>query len=241
MTRFEADRRHNPLLRALWVTLACVVSLAVHAETPAGIHVSGRGTLEVEPDMGYAQLQVRREGMDAGALKGELDGIVRDVLVLTKQLGIAERDVTATAVSISPRYQRKNDEVVVAGLTATRSIQVTLRDLDRFGDLLNGALDLGINNLDPIRLDTSERAALEDRALTLAMEDAAREAARVAAGFGVTLGPVSDVAVEQHGPRPAEMALRAASFADAPGGDFSPGVITIERFVMATFSIIPAQ
>ncbi|MGE0621700.1 MAG: SIMPL domain-containing protein [Pseudomonadales bacterium] len=219
----------------------CTVSIGAAADTPAGIHVSGRGTLEVEPDMGYVQLQVRREGMDAGSLKRELDKVVGEVLALTKKLGIAERDVTATAVSINPRYQRRDDEMVVSGLTASRSIQVTLRDLNRFGDLLNGALDLGINNLDPMRLDTSERAELEDKALSLAMEDATREATRVAAGFGVALGPVSDVAVEQHSARPKEMAVRAAAYMDAPMSDFSPGVISIERFVMATFSIIPAQ
>jgi len=225
-----------------WLFLAvllCVTGLPARADMPAGIHVSGRGTLEVEPDMGYVQLQARKEGMDAGSLKRDLDKIVRDVLTLSKRLGIAERDVTATAVSINPRYQRRDDEMVVSGLTASRSIQVTLRDLDRFGDLLNGALDLGINNLDPIRLDTSERAALEDRALALAMEDATREATQVAAGFGVALGAVSDVSVEQHSAQPKEMRMMA--MADTGGGDFSPGVITIERFVMATFSIIPAQ
>jgi len=138
-----------------WLFLAvllCVTGFSARADMPAGIHVSGRGTLEVEPDMGYVQLQARKEGMDAGTLKRDLDKIVRDVLTLAKRLGIAERDVTATAVSINPRYQRRDDEMVVSGLTASRSIQVTLRDLDRFGDLLNGALDLGINNLDPIRL-----------------------------------------------------------------------------------------
>lgn len=241
MKRIDAYPWSRLPMRILWAVLLCTAGITAQAETPAGIHVSGRGTLEVEPDMGYVQLHVRRDGTDAGTLKRDLDKVVRDVLALTRQLGIAERDVTATAVSINPRYQRRDDEMVVAGLTASRSIQVTLRDLDRFGDFLNGALDLGVNNLDPIRLDTSERAELEDRALALAMEDAAREAAQVAAGFGVALGPVSDVAVEQHSARPKEMAMRSAGFADAAMSDFSPGVITIERFVMATFSIIPAQ
>lgn len=226
--------------RLLWAMLICAASVAAQADN-LGVHVSGRGTLEVEPDMGYVQLQIRRDGSEASALKRELDKVVRDVLALTKQLGIAERDVTATAVSINPRYQRRDDEMVVSGLTASRSMQVTLRKLDRFGDLLNGALDLGINNLEPMRPDTSERAALEDKALILAMEDATREAEKVAAGFGVALGPVTDVSVEQHSARPKEMAMRAAGFADAAMSDFSPGVITIERFVIATFSIIPAQ
>lgn len=239
MKGLDTRHRSGRSLSLLGVALLWALSLSAQADTPAGVHVSGQGTLEVAPDMGYVALHVRRDGTDAATLKRDLDKVVRGVLALTKQLGIAERDVTATAVSISPRYQRRNDEMVVTGLTASRSIEVTLRDLDRFGDLLNGALDLGVNNLDPIRLDTTERASLEDRALTLAMEDAAREAAQVAAGFGVALGPVSDVTVEQHSARPKE--VRMMAMADTGGGDFSAGVITVERFVMATFSIVPAQ
>jgi uncharacterized protein YggE len=187
--------------------------------------------------MGYVRLQVRREGTSADALKQELDSVVGAVLDLTARLGIEARDVTATAVTISQRYRRRDNEMVMEGLTANRTVSVTLRDLDRFGDLLNESLELGVNNLDPIRLDTSRRDTLEDEALDLAMEDAKREASRVAAGFSVTLGPVTDVQVGGHSPRPtpevATMAMRSDSAMPV-----SPGVIRIERMVQATFAIL---
>ena len=227
----------KPLTKILFL-FALAACGPVGADTPAGIHVSGRGTVEVAPDMGYVRLHVRREGTSADTLKQELDTVVGAVLDLTSQLGIAARDVTATAVSINPRYRRRNNESVVEGLIASRTVSVTLRDLDRFGELLNQSLAVGVNNLDPIRLETSERDALENQALDLAMQDAAQEAARVAAGFSVALGPVTDVQVGAHSARPTEaaamsMALRADS--EMP---FSPGVIRIERFVQATFAIL---
>ena len=227
-------------IRLLLSVLLLIPGLAApaHAEQPAGIHVSGRGTLEVVPDMGRVELHVRREGTQAGALKTELDKVVAAVLALTRKLDIRETDVTATALSITPRYQRRGDESVVEGLVASRSIAVTLRDLDAFGDLLNGALALGVNNADPMRLDTSLRATLEDEALALAMEDAKSEAGKVAAGFSVQLGPVSNVQLGSHSPRP-EM-MRAVVMADT-ATSFSPGVITIERMLNVTFSIIPGK
>ena len=188
--------------------------------------------------MGRVQLHVRREGREADVLTSELNEVVGRVLELAERLGIEDRDIQATSLSIHPRYQRRDDETVVEGLIATRSIEVTLRDLARFPELLSGALASGVNNLDPIRLDSSTRPAMEDQALTLAMEDAKAEAARVARGFDLVLGPVTEVHVGAHSPRP-EAVMRAAGFADSAAG-FSTGVIRIERSVSVTFSITPA-
>ena len=217
--------------------LAALFLAACHsqAETFSGIYVNGRGTLEVVPDMGTVTLKVRREGTAAHALKEELDEVIRSVLSLADKLGIAEQDVTATALNIDPRYRQRGNESAVEGLVATRTIRIILRDLTLFTELLNGSLAAGVNNVDPIRLDTSRRGEVEDEALTLAMEDAKQEAARVAAGFDVQLGPVTYVQVGIHSPRPQ---ARVAGFAEASVSSFSPGVITIERTVSATFSIL---
>lgn len=222
---------------AFALTLAGGCTQAVPPSPAGGIHVYGQGTLELEPDMGRVQFHVRREGSEADVLTAELNRVVATVIDLAKQFGIEERDIQATSLSITPRYQRRGDETVVDGLIATRSIDLLLKDLSVFPALLGEALASGVNNVDPIRLDSSERTAREDEALTLAMEDAKAEAARVAAGFDVQLGPVSDVQVGAHSPRP-EAAMRAVAFADG-GGGFNTGVIRIERSVNVTFSIRP--
>ena len=200
-----------------------------------GVHVSGHGSVEVEPDMGHVLLHVRREGQNASELGKELDDVVRAILELTRELGISRRDVTAAAISINPRHRRSNNETVVDGLIATRTIALKLRNLDRFSALMNRSLAAGVNNVDPIRLDSSRREALEDQALKLAMEDAKAEAARVAQGFSLALGPVIDAHVGGHTPRPQAAAMMMRESAGA--GAFSPGIIRIDRFVQATFAI----
>ena len=201
-----------------------------------GIQVSGQGTLEVVPDMGRVSMHVRREGSDAAALTGTLNKVTADLIALAKKLGIDDRDITATALSINPRYRRRGDETVTDGVVASRTMTVVLKDLVRYIDLMNEALALGVNSVDPIQLDTSKREALENEALTLAMEDAKAEAARVADGFGVLLGSVTHVQVGGHSPRPEVM--RAMSYADSAPG-FSAGVIQISRSLNATFAIAP--
>lgn len=242
MTYRLAEEHHGRVRRR---TVGLVIGALLLAMTlPAwaqfqGIHVAGQGMLEVEPDMGYVQLHARREGQDPAALKRELDEVIRAVLKLTDRLGIDPKDVTAAAVSITPRLRHQDGETLVDGLIASRTLDVTLRKIDQFGELINGALELGINNVDPIRLDSSRRDALEDEALVLAMADAQAEAARVATGFGVPLGAVIDVQVGGRMPAPgfaSGMMMRA----EAGGGSFSPGLIRIERSVDATFGIVPA-
>jgi uncharacterized protein YggE len=232
--------RISPLGCSLLLSMLLASGCADAAQTgnPMGIHVSGQGTIEVAPDMGRVQLHVRREGAEADALTTDLNQVVTKIIGLAQGLGIEERDIQATSLSITPRYQRRGNETVVDGLVATRSIELVLRDLDVFGELLSAALASGANNVDPMRLDSARRSSLEDEALALAMEDAKAEAAKVAAGFGVALGPVTDVQVGMHSPRPE--ALRAVSYSDS-GPAFSAGVIRIQRSVSATFSILQSR
>ncbi|MCZ6711846.1 MAG: SIMPL domain-containing protein [Gammaproteobacteria bacterium] len=199
-----------------------------------GIHVTGRGVLHVQPDMARLTFQVTREGQDATALKNDLDKVTRDVLTLTRSLGIAGEDVTAAAVNIQPRYRRGNGSSIVDGVRASRTIAVVLRDLEHYGELMNGALKLGVNTIGGTQLDTSEREMLEKQALELAMVNAREEARRVAVGFGVRAGTLLDVHVGTQFARP-QLAMRAME--SSAGADFSAGQIIVQRDLQATFAI----
>ncbi len=70
-----------------------------------GIHVSGRGEVEVVPDMARFSLEINRQGQDAVALKKEMDAVTAKVLQLTERLKIDRKDVTAAMVNIQPNYR----------------------------------------------------------------------------------------------------------------------------------------
>jgi uncharacterized protein YggE len=221
------------------LAVASLLSLTGCAISPAaaaaeGIHVSGKGAVETVPDMGTVALHARREGDDPAGLERELAGIVSDLLKATENLQIDETDVTATALRIQPRYQRRGDDRVVNGVIATRSITITVRRLSDFPSLLEQALAMGINNVDPISLDSSIRTDLEAQALDHAMADAISRAEQVARGFSVGRGALLDVQVSGHSASP-QMAMQEMR-ADS-GPSMAPGVIRIESQVQATFTI----
>ena len=144
--------------------------------------------------------------------------------------------VTAAVVNLSPNYQYENNRRTLDGMQGSRTISVTLRELENYGDFMNAALSSGINAISGVSLDTSKRAQLEDEALDLAIADALERAAHVAKRFSVVLGPVSNVHVQAGHVEPRMMAMSRS--ADASGGDFSGGEIDIRRDVQATFEIL---
>jgi uncharacterized protein YggE len=220
------------------IALLCCGLLLAAAESARaqveGIHVSGRGEVLVTPDMARITLRVTRDGQDAAALKKALDDVTRKVLSLTRSLRIDREDVTAAVVNIQPRYRRGGGQSVIDGVTASRTIAVVLRDLDRYGDLMNGALELGVNSVSGTQLDTSKRAAQEEQALELAMRDAQAAAGRIADGFGVAVGRLLNVHVGQPPVQPRRGVMMEAAVA---GDDFSPGQLVISRQLQATFAI----
>lgn len=218
------------------LVLANLFSEAVMADAAQGIHVTGRAEISVEPDMARMTLQVSAQAQEALEVKKQIDEVTRSVLALTDKYKIARRDVTAAVVNLSPNYQYENNRRTVDGMQGSRTISVTLRELENYGDFMNAALSSGINSISGVSLDTSKRAQLEDEALDLAIANALERAAHVAKRFDVVLGPVSNVHVQAGHVEPRMMAMSRS--ADASGGDFSGGEIDIRRDVQATFEIL---
>ena len=238
LRRTHESRSNGGLRLASTVVLLLLGSLwntAMSHENNLGIHVTGSGEVSVEPDMARFNLQVTRQGRDPAALKREMDAVTASVLKLTDKLKIQRKDVTAAMVQIQPNRVYQNNRQTIDGVIATRGISIVLRELDNIGDLINGALDLGINDVGGVQLDSSRRADLEREALDLAMQDAQAQAEQIANGFGVRIAGVKDVRLSGgHAP---QREMMRASMAQDSGDSFSPGEMQIRRNIQASFEI----
>ena len=222
------------LLLALACAFGATLTLAADAENR--ISVTGHARHLVEPDMAEFSFAVVRAGDNVEALKADTDRIASAVIELAERLGVARRDVAASAVNVRPNVQYDRDGAPrIMGATVERTVHVTLRDLDQYVALVDGALAAKINRIDEIQMASSKQAEHDAEALRLAIEDAKREAEQTARHFGVQLTRVVDVTVMDvpRGWRPQSMQLEAA--ASARGGGFRPGTIAIERRISAQF------
>lgn len=69
-----------------------------------------------------------------------------------------------------------------------RTVEVTLRQLDKLNGLLDGALKAGLNEIRSVSLGVAQPDAYKDKARKAAIDDAVHQAQELAAGFHSKLG-----------------------------------------------------
>lgn len=216
-----------------WIAFVLMIAAGgAVAEETRGIHVTGHGEVLAEPDVVRFVFEVVRQGQDAESLKNEVDAVTARVVDLADDAGIAREDVATAVVRVTPRYRHSAGAAIIDGVTVQRTIRVTLRDLTHYTQVVNGVLGLGVNQIQNISLDFSDRSSFERQALEAAISDAAEAAQHVAGRLGIQVGRVLDVQVSHRAVAPGPMLAMRAEAADV-----RPGRLTIERTVSIIYAI----
>lgn len=183
------------------------------------ISVTGTGTASAPPDVAEVRLGVRVARPSAAEARREAAEAMARVLDAVRSGGVDSSDLRTAALSLQPQYDhgggRGAPELVA--YEVTNLVIVTVRDLERLGGLVDGALAAGATSLDGLSFAVSDPAPLEAAARRAAVADARMRAETIAAAAGVALGGVVSIAEElppAPGPRP--MLARAAMDAGTP-------------------------
>ena len=103
-------------------------------------------------------------------------------------------------VNIEPRYRNGYYEASdFIGYFVNKTIVVTLRDLDKFEDLLAGSLEAGVNYVHGIQFRTTELRKHRDEARALAIRAAREKAEAMAGELGQEVGQPRQISEEQSG------------------------------------------
>jgi uncharacterized protein YggE len=210
-----------PIGSALAVALfMCVASHAAESERPRLIAVSGQGEVQAEPDRALVTLGVESRKPKLEDARAEVAKTIDAVLKLARDLKIDPKYVRATRVNVQPEYNWDNSarERNLIGYFVSRQVEVELRDLDKLGQLLERATDVGVNQLGDPRLDSSKRRDLEREALAKAVEDARLNADAIAKAAGAKLGAARTISASSGfvaPPTPMRVKAMAAEVSDA--------------------------
>lgn len=242
--------RLAPSLLALGL-LSAGISAAARAdhddgEMPRTISVSGTGTVDATPDIARLSLAVQRRNASMQVARDDTVRVSKDFLALCKKLGIPENKIRTSGLTIQPEYRwdEKTNQQVFTGYFVQRQLQVEVTDLNKLGDVIEGAIDAGVNEVSPPALDSSKAKELNRDALAAATADAKANAERVASSLGVKLGAVRTVVANGAMPRPPmpmqEMRLQtmAMDSAGKAAANYVPGEISFEGRVEATFDVV---
>lgn len=98
------------------------------------VTVTGHGTVEVEPDIAEVSMGVQSTQPDASAVYATLQTESTTLVDALKGLGIAEEDIQTSGLNVYPNI----DENQISNFAGSVNVSVTLRDLARTGEILDG-------------------------------------------------------------------------------------------------------
>jgi uncharacterized protein YggE len=226
-------------MRCLMPLLLILAAPALAAESRTVV-VSGAGEVMAVPDVAVLRFAVEARAPGVEEARRRVDEVVSGVDRLLADMQIPPEHVNTAALVVQPDYEWQQDtrQQKLLGYVVTRRMTVRLTDLGNLGTAFEGLLARGVNRIEPPSLDTSERGALELRALGDAARDARRRAEALAQALGARVGGIRHLE-EGAGPdryAATEISLRAAASDEAPG--YQPGQIRIMSRVTATFDLV---
>ena len=164
------------------------------------VAVTGEAEIRIVPDEVIVTLGVETWNKNMEIAKGQNDAIVARVFALADDLGIAREHVQTDYVSIQPRYRNGYyEDRDFIGYFVHKTVEITLRDLDKFEDVLAGALEAGINYVHGIQFRTTELRKYRDEARALAIRAAKEKAEALAGELGNGVGHPTMIQEVQNG------------------------------------------
>ncbi len=222
-------------LALLYATLLLAPSeLQAQEQAVRTINVTGTGTVSAAPDMARVIVAVETRSDTATEALKENTSRMRKVLDAIRAAQIPPKDIQTVSFTISPVTERKPDRRIIRYYHVQNSVRVTVRNLDRLGELLDAVVGAGANRVSSIQFDVSKRRELEDEARRKAVQDARRKAELLAEAAGVRVGPVLRI-TEGAIPEPGPIVMRA-QLAAAPV-PIQPGQLEITARVSVVFGI----
>jgi uncharacterized protein YggE len=152
------------------------------------IYVEGSAELEVEPNMMNFSLNIQTLDLDLAKAKADVDARSRLLIETIKKFGIKAEDIATTALNIRPEYEYKENQRVLVGNQVSRQVDITLRDLKKYPDMMKALVDAKISETINTALTLSDKKSVEEKVQTAAMKDARDRAERLAKSQGKSVG-----------------------------------------------------
>lgn len=185
-----------------------------------GVTVEGEGTARGAPDLARATVGVNVTRDTVEEAVAEANAAAEAVLAALGAEGVAPDDIQTSQVSIRPEQRYFEDRPPeVQGYTVTNMVEVTIRDIDRVGQVVAAVADAGgdATRVEQLVFEVDDDEGLRAEARTDAFADARRKAEQYADLADATLGGIVSIAEQQTqgGPMPFAVAEDEAAGASS--------------------------
>lgn len=200
------------------------------------ITVTGRGEIRAVPDVAVMSIGVETEAKTPSEALSENASRMTAVMAKLKDAGIAVKDLRTSQLGIRPVYADRQHQrpPKTVGYRASNQLNVTLRDINRIGEILDQAVADGANTVNGPSFSVAEPEPLYQAARDAAVNDAIAKAERYATAAKVELGEIIRIDEAGGGPVIARQMRAEAMSASTP---VAVGESTFSAAVTIVFAI----
>ncbi|MGH2558901.1 MAG: SIMPL domain-containing protein [Thermomicrobiales bacterium] len=205
------------------------------------VSVNGQGRVFVEPDTASVVVGVDVIQDTLAAAQTEATTQMTAIIAALTGAGIAEDDIQTVnfSVSILRDYDERGMPGPINGFQVSHQVNVTVRDVEQLGDLLDTVVDQGANAIWGISFYVEDPSGPASEARKLAVENATRKAQELAEASGMQLGRLVSIS-EGYAPAPLPVEYAAAEMDQRGGGPpVQAGTTEIAVEVQLTFELVP--
>ena len=218
--------------------------------TNSGIWVTGQATMEIPADVAKVSIGVESRELTVGEARQKAATAMESVLDAIKASGVAEDDIVTTNFNVYPQTTwievsdalGRHSEPRITGYTVTNTVQLTVRDIENLGGVVDTAADAGGNliRINSIRFTVDDPSVFAEQIRQIAAANALAKADVYARALGVSVGQLvyltelgNSVPMSSSSPQ-AEMAAMDRAFKSTP---ISAGDVNLSVTVQAVFAI----
>lgn len=171
---------------------ASAETVSTTTSTQGVISVNGQGIIIAKPDIAYISIGYEARNKEALAAQTEAKTKMAVILKAIKAQGIKEADIKTTNISL---YKTADyiKEVKNEYYMASNTVEVTVRNIDQVGNLVDVAVKAGSNQLGSVRFAVENTEKYTADALKLAIKNAGSKANAIATAIEVKIGKPSKV------------------------------------------------
>ena len=171
------------------ISVASSTAMGDHEQT--GITVRGRGEIRATPDTAVITVGIETVASTAAEASEELGLVASNIITALKEHGLDGTDIFTERLTLSPVYERSDKGSIAAnidGYQASTIVIAIVKDIERAPAVLDISLNAGANVVEPIKFSIANDAPLREKALSQAVQDAARKADAMANSLGGNIG-----------------------------------------------------
>ena len=205
------------------------------------ITVSDKGEIYVKPDLALTTFSVINEAKTVTEAINKNTEKMNAVIEFVKNQGIEDKDLKTTTFNIYPRYEWYEEirippypqgKRVLVGYEVRQSLEVKIRDMEKIGDIIQGATDAGANQVGELQFTVDDLDEFKKQAREQAIEKAKTKAEELVSQLGVKLVRITNFSESGVVPRYYELEKAVGM-----GAEEAPQIQTGENKIEVTVTI----